>query len=149
MGKNTFPILSILAFFFSVEEKKHLLCKLQLFSQNADVPNFAEDFCIYQRTIVKYNNLQTPKKNVIYSKFTRKIPGRSQRRRSGVSIVNLEQISHFVLYFLLPTPANARCGWLLLPHFSCVSYIYLHVQQKQLLSHTKIGDIGVVVLVVD
>ena len=29
-------------------------------------------------------------------------------------------------------------GWLLLRHFSCLSYIYLHVQQKPKLSHTKI-----------
>ena len=27
-------------------------------------------------------------------------------------------------------------------NFICVSYIYLHVQQKQLSSHTKIGTIG-------
>ena len=30
-------------------------------------------------------------------------------------------------------------GWLLLRHFSCLSHIYLHVQQKPKLSHTKIG----------
>ena len=27
-------------------------------------------------------------------------------------------------------------------NFSCVSYIYLYVQQKQLLSHTRIGATG-------
>ena len=40
------------------------------------------------------------------------------------------------------TQVNARCVWLFLLHFSCVSYIYLHGQQKQLLSHTKIDGTG-------
>ena len=43
---------------------------------------------------------------------------------------------------LLLTQVDARCGWLLLQHFSCASYIYLHVQQKQLSSHTKIAGGG-------
>ena len=40
------------------------------------------------------------------------------------------------------TQVNARCGWVLLRHFSCVSYIYLHGQQKQLSNHTKIDGTG-------
>ena len=35
-----------------------------------------------------------------------------------------------------------RCGCLLLQQFSCVRYIYLHVQQKHLSSHTKLGGTG-------
>ena len=40
------------------------------------------------------------------------------------------------------TQVNAHCVWLFLLQFSCVSYIYLHGQQKQLLSHTKIDGTG-------
>ena len=41
------------------------------------------------------------------------------------------------------TQVNAQCGWVLLRHFICVSYIYLHEQQTQLLNHTKIdGTVG-------
>ena len=58
---------------------------------------------------------------------------------SGIFIVNFEQILHLVLLFVLLRQVNARYGWLLLRHFSCVSFIYLHVQQKQLSSHTKTG----------
>ena len=36
-------------------------------------------------------------------------------------------------------PVNARCGWLLLQHVSCV-IIYLRVLQKQPLNHRKQGD---------
>ena len=40
--------------------------------------------------------------------------------------------------FYTLTQVNARCGWVLLRHFTCVSYTYLHGQQKQLSNHTKI-----------
>ena len=36
------------------------------------------------------------------------------------------------------TQVNARCEWVLLRHFTCVSYINLHGQQKQLSNYTKI-----------
>ena len=65
---------------------------------------------------------------------------------SGIFIVNFEQILHLVLLFVLLRQVNARYGWLLLRHFSCVSFIYVHVQQKQLSSHTKQVALMVVVV---
>lgn len=46
MGKDTFISLA----YFLLSKKKHLFCKLDLFSQNTDIVHFPEDFCRYQRT---------------------------------------------------------------------------------------------------
>lgn len=46
MGKDTFISLA----YFLLSKKKHLFCKLDLFSQNTDILHFPEDFCRYQRT---------------------------------------------------------------------------------------------------
>ena len=46
----------------------------------------------------------------------------------NVFIANVDQISHLLLFFLMVTHVNERHRWLLLRHFSCVSYIYQHVQ---------------------
>ena len=59
-------------------------------------------------------------------------------RSCGIFIVKFEQILHLV-FFVLLRQVNARYGWLFLRHFSCVSFIYVHLQQKQLSSHTKTG----------
>ena len=53
--------------------------------------------------LFKVNNRNTRKKCEIFSKLTIKTPERHQRRRSGVFIVNFENISHFFLVFLLLT----------------------------------------------
>ena len=45
-------------------------------------------------------------------------------------------------FFLLFIQVNARSGWFLLQQFCCVSYIYLHVQQKQLSSYTNLSGTG-------
>ena len=55
MGKDTLINLASLL----LSKKKHLLCKLKLFSQNTDVLRFPDDFCIYQRTVDEYINFQT------------------------------------------------------------------------------------------
>ena len=44
IGKDTYISLAILL----LSKKKYLFCKLQLFSQNADVLLFPEDFLIYK-----------------------------------------------------------------------------------------------------
>ena len=54
----------------------------------------------------------------------------------------LNTFHNFFYFFMLLTQVNARCGWLSLWPFSCISYIYLRVQQKQLSSHTLIGGTG-------
>ena len=72
----------------------------------------------------------------------RRLPWQHHWHRSAVFIVNFEEISHFVLFLQLFTQVNALCEWLLLRHFSCVTYNSLHVQQKQLSKHTKIGGTG-------
>ena len=100
MGKDT---LTLAIIFLQLSKKNHLFCKLQLFSQNVDVLHFPEDFCIYQRNISEYNNLQCQKKNVIYSKLTIKTLVRNQWHRPGVFIVNFEQISQPCSIFLLLT----------------------------------------------
>ena len=92
--------------FLLLSKKKHLYCKLQLFSQNTDVLDFSEDFCMYQRIIDEYNNSQIP--NEFNNENT---------NRSGVSIVNFEQISHLVLFFL------PLAQLYILRYFSCVGYI--------------------------
>ena len=51
----------------------------------------------------KVDNRNTKRKCEICSKLTIKTPERRQWRRSGVFIVNFEQISHLVLVFLLLT----------------------------------------------
>ena len=45
-------------------------------------------------------------------------------------------------FFIFKRITKELFEWLFLRHFSCVSYIYLHVHQKQLSCHTKIGGIG-------
>ena len=57
MGKDTFISL---AFFY--HRGKNIFCKLQLFSQKADVLHFPDGFWIHQRTIDEYNNLRIPKR---------------------------------------------------------------------------------------
>ena len=47
-----------------------------------------------------------------------------------------------IIFFLLLTRANARCEWQLLQHPSCVSCIYLYMQQKQLSIIKKVGGTG-------
>ena len=54
--------------------------------------------CIFQ-----VNNRNSKTRFEIGSKLTKKIPEQRQWRRSGVSIVNFEHISHLVLVFLLLT----------------------------------------------
>lgn len=56
------------------------------------------------------------KENVIYSIV------------DSVFIANVDQFSHLLLFFLMFSQVNERHRWLLLRHFSCVSYIYQHVQ---------------------
>ena len=53
--------------------------------------------------LFKVNNRNTRKRCEIFSKFTIKTPERRQRLRSGVFIVNFENISHIFLVFLLLT----------------------------------------------
>ena len=53
--------------------------------------------------LFKINNRQTRKRCEIFSKLTVKTPERRQRRRSGVFIVNFENILHLFLVFLLLT----------------------------------------------
>ena len=53
--------------------------------------------------LFKVNNRNTRKRCEIFSKFTIKTPERRQWRRSGVFIVNFENISHIFLVFLLLT----------------------------------------------
>ena len=59
---NTFISLA----FSPLSKKKHLSWKLQFFSENTNVLHFPEDFCIYQKTIDQYNNLQIPKEVKFY-----------------------------------------------------------------------------------
>ena len=56
--------------------------------------------------------------------------------------MNFEQMLHIGLFSLILTQGNAHCKLLLLRHFNCVSYIYMHVQQNQLSNHTNIDGIG-------
>ena len=49
----------------------------------------------------KVNNRNTRKKCEIFQKLTIKTPEQRYWRRSGVLIVNFEQIPHFLLVFLL------------------------------------------------
>ena len=53
--------------------------------------------------LLKDNNINTITKYEICSKLTIKTPERHQWRRSGVFIVNFQNISHHVLVFLLLT----------------------------------------------
>ena len=53
--------------------------------------------------LLKFNNRSTRKRCEIFSKLTIKAPERCQRRRSGVFIVNFENISHLFLVLLLLT----------------------------------------------
>ena len=53
--------------------------------------------------LFKINNRKTRKRCEIFSKLTVKTPERRQRRRSGVFIVNFENILHLFLVFLLLT----------------------------------------------
>ena len=53
--------------------------------------------------LLKVNNKSTRSNCEIYSKLTIKTPERRQWRRCGVFIVNFEDISYFVLVFLLLT----------------------------------------------
>ena len=58
----------------------------------------------------KVNNRNTRTRFEICSKLTIKTPERRQWRRSGLCIVNLEHISHFVLEILMLT-LNIIAGW--------------------------------------
>ena len=60
------------------------------------LPYFAANNCMF-----KVSNRKTRARCGIYSKLTIKTLERHQWRRSDVFIVNLEQISHLVLVFLL------------------------------------------------
>ena len=53
--------------------------------------------------LFKVNNRSSRKRCEIFSKLIIKTPERRQRRRSGVFIVNFENISHLFLVFLLLT----------------------------------------------
>ena len=53
--------------------------------------------------LLKVSKRNTRTRCEICSKLTTKTPERHQWRRSGVSIVNLEHISHLILVFLLLT----------------------------------------------
>ena len=66
---------------------------------------YSKTFELYQNGIYmfKVNNRNTRTKCEIYSKLTIKTPERSHWRRSGVSIVNFEDILHLVLVFPLLT----------------------------------------------
>ena len=81
------------------------------------------------------------KENVICSKLTIESPRRHQWCCSHIFNFNFEQISHHCLYFFSPIDTD-KCTLCILRHFSYVSYIYLHVQQNQLLSHTEIDGTG-------
>ena len=126
-----------LAWDFCYCRRKIIRFAKQSFSQNTDFLLF--DFCIQQRTRDQYNNLQIPKEQCNLFRVNNKDSRTTSMTPSGIFIVNFEQILHLVLLFVLLRQVNARYGWLLLRHFSCVSFIYLHVQQKQLSSHTKTG----------
>ena len=100
------------------------------------------NFFIYLRRKTDIITCRYQKENVICSKLTTKTPRQGKWRFSGIFIVNFEQILHPPLFFLLLRPVNMRCGLLLSRHFSCVSYMYLHVKQNHLSSHSKIDDTG-------
>ena len=125
---NTFISLA----FLSLSKKKHLSWKLQLLSENGNVLHFPEDFCMYQRTTDGYNNLPIPKE----------VNNKNVNDISDVVLVslllNLNRF-HTLFYFLLLLQVNESYGWLILRHFSYVSYIYLRLQEKQLLNQAKIG----------
>ena len=53
--------------------------------------------------LLKVNNRNSRARCEICSKLTINIPQRRQWRRSGIFIVNFEQISHLALVFLLLT----------------------------------------------
>ena len=93
-------MLSLVQHFYYYR-KKMCFCKLQLFSQNTDVLFFPDNFCLYQTKELQTNitTCKYQKKNVMCSKVTIKILGRSQLRSSSVFIVNCGQISHLVLFF--------------------------------------------------
>ena len=61
--------------------------------------------------LLKVNSRNTTKRCEICSKLTIKIPERRLWRRSGVLIVNFEQISHLFLLFLLLTLNSYMRGW--------------------------------------
>ena len=98
------------------------------------------NFFIYKRRKTDIITCRYQKENVICSKLTTKTPRQGKWRVPGIFIVNFEQILHLGLFFLLLRQVNVRCGLLLSRHFSCVSYMYLHVKQNDLSSHTKIDD---------
>ena len=118
--------------FLLLSKKKHLSWKPQLLSENTNILHFPEDFCIHHRTTDEYNNLQ----------ISKNINNKNVNDINDVILVSLLlNLNRFrtLFYFLLLTQVNENYGWLILQHFRCVSYIYLRLQQKQLLSHTKIG----------
>ena len=94
--------------------------------------SFPECFCIFQRTIDQYNNLQIPKEKCnLFNNVNNVIL---------VSLLLTLNTFHTFLYLL----ALGKCTlWMVaFTNFICVSYIYLHIQQKQLSSHTKLGATG-------
>ena len=89
-------------------KKKHLFCKLRLFSQNSNIFHFPDNFFHIQKAYwwIEYCRYQT--ENVICAKLTIKTP----RWRNEVVLVSLlltlNRFSHRGLFVLLLAQVNAR-----------------------------------------
>ena len=71
--------------------------------------------------LFKVNNGNTRTMCEIYSKLTKKTPKRRQWRRSGIFVVNFEQISHIVLVLPFLTLKNVNECWIQKFSFQCLN----------------------------
>ena len=127
--KDMLRVPGLLAFLL-LSKKKHLSWKPQLLSENTNVLHFPEDFCIHQRTTDEYNNLQ----------ISKNINNKNVNDINDVILVSLLlNLNRFRTLFYFFAADTGKWKLWILQHFRCVSYIYLYLQQKQLLSHTKRG----------
>ena len=139
MGKYTYISLE---FLFFLEEKTFVWRIKIIFTKHGRSSFSRRIFFIYKRLKMDIITCRYQKENLICSKLTTKTPRQGKWCFSGIFIVHFEQILHPRLFFLLLRQVNVRCGLLLSRHFSCVSYMYLHIKQNHLASHTKIDDTG-------
>ena len=125
MKKKYFDWLSI----FIIVKEKAFFQQITVNFTKYEPSSFFRGFSKYQSTINEYNNLQISKEKCSLIKINNK----------NISI--MLTLNRFHTFFLSAVGAGKECcECFLLKYFSCnVSYTYLHLQQKHLLSHMKIG----------
>lgn len=125
MKKKYFHQLSI----FIIVKEKAFFQQITVNFTKYEPSSFFRGFSKYQSIIKEYNNLQISKGKCNLIKINNK----------NISI--MLTLNRFHTFFLSAVGTGKECcECFLLKHFSCdVSYTYLHLQQKHLLSHMKIG----------